>query len=164
MHAATGRSAMMKYVAFLALMPFAVGGCAARQAPPTSNINDPKLTHYIERYCNSTGNMGIGFSGGDTYDYAYRQRLKASKDTELLRLFVLSNLYQDVDHSIYELSQRNTGTGKNQSRPMTPAEQRAELSRITAELDDLARFDPGDPNKFIAGDREELLHAAAEAK
>jgi hypothetical protein len=48
------------------------------------------MDEYFQRYCGytRTGGMGIGFYAAHTYEDRYAQRLAATQDAELKRLFV----------------------------------------------------------------------------
>jgi hypothetical protein len=140
----------------LLLMVLAFGGCAAQPRRHVTSAADSKLDAYFQRYCGYTGNMGIGFIARDTYDYQFRQRLASTQDPELKRLFVLFHLYDDVDQAISALEESTVRVGKDQWRDMSPAEREAARQAIVNALDDLNRFDPGDPQHEIAEFRERL--------
>ncbi len=141
------------------LLALALYGCARQQDHPTSTVRDTKLDSYFDRYCDYTGCLGIGFAASDTYDFEFRQRLKTTQDAELKRLFVLQHLYRETDFAISDFERGIVMTGKSSRRQMTAEERNSTRLSITERLDDLARFDPGDPQREIAEFRERLSKA-----
>jgi hypothetical protein len=93
--------------------------------------------------------MGIGYVASHTYDFAFRQRLKKIQDEELKRLFVLQHLYKEVDLAIRDFEKGIIWNGKAESRAMSPEERLRARASIIERLQDLARFDPGDPEREI---------------
>jgi hypothetical protein len=136
-------------------------GCASHQAHPTSTVRDAKLDGYFERYCDYTGGMGVGFVASHTYDFEFRQHLKTTQDAELRRLFVWQQLYREVDFAISDFECGIVMTGKSSSRQMTAEERASTRLSIMERLDDLARFDTGDPQREIAEFRERLSRVDA---
>ena len=141
------------------LLALALYGCARQQDHPTSTVRDTKLDSYFDRYCDYTGGLGIGFAASNTYDFEFRQRLKTTQDAELKRLFVLQHLYRETDFAISDFERGIVMTGKSSRRQMTAEERNSTRLSITERLDDLARFDPGDPQREIAEFRERLSKA-----
>jgi hypothetical protein len=115
-----------------------------------------KLDKYFEGYCDYTGGMGIGFVASHTYDYKFRQYLKKTKDPELKRLFVLQHLYRDLEFAMHDYQRGEIRVGKAEYRKMTPAEIEQAKKNLMTMLDDLAKFDPDDPQREIAENRSKL--------
>src|SRR3954470_19429951 len=83
---------------------------------------DAVLNRYFERYCDYTGNMGIGFVPSHTYDFAFRQHLKQTQDRELKRLFTLQRLSRDAEIAVDDFRKGVIDLGKGYTRPMTEEE------------------------------------------
>lgn len=130
---------------------------------PDSTVRDVKLDGYFARYCDYTGGMGIGFVASHTYDFKFRQHLKTTQDYELRRLFVLQNLYAEVESAISDFEQGIVMTGKGLSRQMNSDERASMRSRIVEQLRDLSRFDLGEPLQNIAN-LEERLNQVVDGK
>jgi hypothetical protein len=122
----------------------------------TKAFEDSRLQSYFERYCDYTGGMGIGFVASHTYDYQFRQHLKKTNDRELKRLFVLQHLYRDLDFAARDYQEGKIRIGKADYREMTDVEKLDAKKEINRILDDLAAFDPEDPEREIAKTREKL--------
>ena len=122
----------------------------------TRKAEQTKLDTYFTQYCNDTGGLGIGFVASHTYDYKFRQRLKSTTDPELKRLFVLQHLYRDVDSKIRDYERGQIRVGKVDYRKMTPEETETARKELLVMLDDLAAFDPDDPEREIASHRLQL--------
>ena len=140
------------------LLVLAVVGCVSATASerPAAEERDSKLESYFQRYCEYRGNMGIGFVSWHTYDFKYRQRLKATQDAELKRLFVLAHLYSELGAEISDFEDGVVIADKGRRRKMTRAERSSTRSSISKRLDDLSLFDPDDPQEEIAGFRKRL--------
>lgn len=145
----------MRLPSSIVLLALGLSGCAGYQ----SAVRDTRLDDYFERYCDYTGGMGIGFVASHTYDFEFRQHLKTTKDAELRRLFVLQHLYEETDHDLDDFERGIVRTGKSSSRLMTAEERVSTRVSITTQVDDLSRFDPGDPQREIAEFRERLGRA-----
>jgi hypothetical protein len=129
-------------VLLLALI-LAASSCSKRPeqaAPPPSVALPPRLDSYFEQYCDYTGSLGIGFVAWHTYDYRFRQHLKATQDPELKRLYVLQNLHRDVEISLREFEAGIVVTGKTSSRPLTTSEWQDTRRHILQQIDDLAVY------------------------
>lgn len=100
----------------------------------------PRLDSYFEEYCDYTGNMGIGFVAGHTWDYRFRHRLKSTTDPELKRLFVLQHLYSDVEFALQDFGAGKVRTGQASYRPLTLDEWRRTQQDIQQKIDDLAAY------------------------
>ena len=135
------------------LITLLASGVAAAQE---QNASDTLLNRYFESYCDYTGGLGIRFVASHTYDYEFRQRLKKTEDRELKRLFVLKNLYRDVDNAVSSFEEGLIEVGKSMTRKMTSEERTACAKRISQQLDDLLLFDPGDPQREIAQHRRKI--------
>ena len=125
----------------------------------TAAADDVKLDGYFQRYCDYTGGLGIGFVASHTYDFKFRQRLKATQDREIKRLFVLQHLYSELDLAISDFEKGIVVTGKNSSRKLTPEERVSTRTSIAERMDDLSRFDPGDPQK-----RDQEVQGSSESR
>jgi hypothetical protein len=117
-----------------------LGGCATQQSRNSPVALPLRLDSYFEDYCDYTGSLGIGFVAWHTFDYRFRQHLKATQDPELKRLFVLQNLHRDVEISLREFGAGIVVTGKTSSRPLTLSEWRSTQQRIQTQIDDLAAY------------------------
>jgi hypothetical protein len=147
----------MKCISILLALSLAHCCCGEEPAKPVApSTLDAKLNARFEHYCDYTGNLGIGFVASDTYDYKFRQRLKATKDPELKRLFVLQHLYRGVGSGISTFEEGIVITGKNVSRKMTPQERASTRAEISKTLLELTELDPGDPEREIAKLRDRL--------
>jgi hypothetical protein len=124
----------------------------AQDSPPKKS----KLDTYFEQYCDYTGGLGIGFVPSHTYDYKFRQHLRKTKDPELKRLFVLHHLYRDVEIAMDLYERGEIRVGKAEYRKMTPVEMESAKKDLVEMLDDLEKFDPGDPEREIAENRSKL--------
>jgi hypothetical protein len=149
----------MRNLCLVFLGTLILNGCSPIHTPPSIHAENQQLEDYVNRYCSYTGNMGIGIDASDTYEYAFRQRLAKSKDPELLRLFVLWHLYDEVQNAIEQLDLRTVRIGQNLWRPMTPMEYETERLRILGELENLSQFDASNPQGFIADLRKALIDA-----
>jgi len=148
-------------IAIALILLFALSGCAPMTPKREAPTADRTLDEYFQRYCGYTGNMGIGFVASQTYDYKYRQRLARTQDDELKRLYVLYHLYSDVDNALSELEDGTIRIGKNEWREMSQQERDTARARIVECVDDLSRFDPGDPEGDIREFRERLQKLGA---
>ena len=169
----------MKHLTLAGILLIAISiGCnqsnktnIAQQAPPDrpeatkpeSNILNPqsaenatRLQMYFERYCDYVGGLGIGFVASHTYDYKFRQHLKTTDDQELKRLFVLQRLYLEVDLAMHDYEAGQIRIGKSEYRQMTADEKIDAKNLLLEKLQDLERFDPGDPEHEIAAHRANL--------
>ena len=84
--------------------------------------------------------MGIGFVAWHTFDYRFRQRLKTTGDTELKRLFVLQNLFHDVENDLRDFERGEIRTGQVSYRKLTPSEWQKERQSIDTQINDLANY------------------------
>jgi hypothetical protein len=100
----------------------------------------PKLDAYFERYCEYTGGLGIGLDPAHTYDFRFRQHLKETKDLELKRLFVLENLYREVESDLRNFEDGMLRVAKASSRPFTQGEWNDARQSLLTRLDDLAQY------------------------
>jgi hypothetical protein len=132
----------MNVPAICLTLAFLLSGCAT---PPTGKGRagatlPPRLDSYFEEYCDYTGNMGIGFSPDHTWDYEFRHRLKGTADPELKRLFVLQNLYRDVEFALRDLDAGKIRTGQAEYRPLTADEWLVTRGEIQRKIDDLTAY------------------------
>lgn len=123
--------------------------------------------------------MGIGFDSSQTYDYRFRQQLKTTQDIELKRLFVLQNLYRDVEFALDDFERGRIRIGLSSYRPLTLSEWQSARQSIQTQIDDLATystmtnfapvtrdpFDSRDPNldKMWIEQLRERLHSVTNA-
>jgi hypothetical protein len=123
-------------------MVVAIGGCSQQpERVRSANASLPLgLDSYFERYCDYTGGLGIGFVPSHTYDYQFRQHLKATHDPELKRLFVLQHLHRDVEFALNDFKAGIRRTGKSSSQPLTFSEWQSTQERIRSQIDDLAIY------------------------
>lgn len=133
----------MRVAAISFALVLVTSGCSDRPqsaAPSTTATLPPRLNSYFEQYCDYTGGMGIGFDASQTYDFRFRQHLKATQDPELKRLFVLQHLHRDVEFALRDFEQGILRTGKSSTRPLTPPEWRDTREAIESRIDDLATY------------------------
>jgi hypothetical protein len=148
----------MKSRYFLILFTLLFSGCACKQAS-TARAHDPKLDSYFERYCDYTGGLGIFHVPADRADYEYRQRLKKTRDVEVKRVLVVQHLYPETSSAISDYERGVVMIGKGVYRPMTAKERASARASINERLDDLSRYEPGDPEGKIAQLRERMRKA-----
>ncbi len=125
------------------LIALALIGCSERaehKVPQSTVAMPPGLESYFEQYCDYTGGMGIGFVAEHTYDYRFRQHLKAMHDPELKRLFVLQHLNRDVEWAMGDFEKGRVRIGKARYRPLALSEWRDTQKRIGAQIDDLVTY------------------------
>ena len=119
-----------------------LSGCAKHLADKRDGeaALPPRLNSYFEEYCDYTGNMGIGFAPDHTWDYEFRHRLKSTADPELKRLFVLQNLYRDVQFALLDFGAGKIRTGQAEYRPLTADEWLKTREDIQRKIDDLTTY------------------------
>lgn len=135
----------------------AVSGClkqGEQAVTPSTVVMPPRLDSYLEQYCDYTGSLGIGFDASHTYDYRFRQHLKATHDPEIKRLFVLQHLHRDVELALGDFEKGIIRTGKTSSRPLTLSEWQNKRKEIQAQIDDLATYSAF--TNFATMDRDPL--------
>lgn len=132
----------MKLFILIAALTLTAVGCSKQSetAAPRSAAFPPRLQSYFEQYCDETGGLGIGFDSWHTYTYRFRQQLKMSDDPELKRLFVIQNLYRELDLALDNFEKGIVITGKSSSRPLTPSEWKGTQESIQTRINDLAAY------------------------
>jgi len=121
-----------------------------------TEADEQQLNRYFWRFCDYTGGMGPGFVPSHTYEIEFRQKLKATKEPELKRLFVLWHLYREVDFQMRDYLAGEVPIGKSLTRKMTPQEKIAARNSLVEKVNFLAKIDPKDPTGWVARYRKQL--------
>jgi hypothetical protein len=99
----------------------------------------PKLEEYFIRYCGYVS-PGTGIVGWETFDYRFRQQLTETEDPELIRLYVIYEMFIEFGHEVRLLEEGNKRVGKVEYMPLSWEEKQKVRSQLLEQITDLKRF------------------------
>lgn len=114
------------------------------------------IDEYVEKYCDQTGNLGIGFVASHSYEHRFRQILKKTDDVELKRLYVLKHFCDGLERDIHDFEVGVVDLGKGEERAMTSEEKETIRHDLIEKLEILSILDPSDPEGVIDDFRTRL--------